>query len=167
VTALYVTHDQVEAMTLSDVLVVMHAGRIEQIGAPAEIYARPASRFVATFIGSPPMNILPAEIAPDRSVRIGSVTLPVTAPDTVSPGPVELGLRPEDLLPATQDDAVPFQVEFREDLGATHLLHGTVSGNACIVHVSAGSVSSSADMRLNLPPAEKLHWFDPATGARL
>jgi sn-glycerol 3-phosphate transport system ATP-binding protein len=78
VTSIYVTHDQVEAMTLSDKLVVMNAGRIEQVGVPSDVYRRPETRFVATFIGSPPMNILPGTVEGPGRVAIGGQSIAVT-----------------------------------------------------------------------------------------
>src|SRR3954470_24521481 len=76
-TSIYVTHDQIEAMTMSDQLVVMNAGRIEQVGTPGDVYRRPQTRYVATFIGSPPMNILPGRVEGESRVSIGGVSLPV------------------------------------------------------------------------------------------
>ena len=78
VTSIYVTHDQVEAMTLSDKLVVMSGGQIEQVGTPADVYRRPETRFVATFIGSPPMNILPGRVEGPGRVSVGGQVLAVT-----------------------------------------------------------------------------------------
>src|SRR5215218_3534045 len=103
VTSVYVTHDQVEAMTLSDKLVVMNAGRIEQIGTPADVYRRPATRFVATFIGSPPMNIMEGIVEGDDLVLVAGSLLPVTdmAPGLKPDSRVHVGIRPEDgLIPA-------------------------------------------------------------------
>ncbi len=104
VTSLYVTHDQVEAMTLADRMIVMNAGRADQIGAPLEVYANPQTEFVAGFIGSPPMNFLPADMAHD-------------AP----PGAVKLGIRPEHLTLAQTGTAA--KVIYTEALGAETLLH--------------------------------------------
>src|SRR5688572_19409611 len=78
VTSIYVTHDQVEAMTLSDTLVVMNNGHIEQVGRPSDVYRRPQTRYVATFIGSPPMNILPGRVEGDGMVVVGGQALPVS-----------------------------------------------------------------------------------------
>src|SRR2546426_694537 len=95
-TSVYVTHDQVEAMTLGDRLIVMNAGRAEQIGAPIDVYERPATTFVAGFIGSPAMNMLPARLAADaRSVELDGVRLAVTAPSQHARQEVTLGIRPE------------------------------------------------------------------------
>ncbi len=99
VTSIYVTHDQVEAMTLSDKLVVMSGGQIEQVGTPADVYRRPETRFVATFIGSPPMNILPGKVEGPGRVSVGGQIIAVTdMRDGLAPGTaIEVGLRPEDV----------------------------------------------------------------------
>src|SRR5690349_21475295 len=99
VTSIYVTHDQVEAMTLSDKLVVMSGGQIEQVGSPTEVYRRPETRFVATFIGSPPMNILPGKVEGPGRVSVGGQMIAVTdMREGLSPGSaIEVGLRPEDV----------------------------------------------------------------------
>src|ERR1051326_8440210 len=105
-TSLYVTHDQVEAMTLAQRMIVMNAGRAEQIGAPLEVYARPATTFVAGFIGSPPMNLIPEE----RSGR-----------------PVLFGIRPEHLEPCSESQAqLVLEVDLVEPLGADTLVYGHV-----------------------------------------
>ena len=99
VTSIYVTHDQVEAMTLSDKLVVMSGGQIEQVGTPAEVYRRPETRFVATFIGSPPMNILPGKVEGPGLVSVGGQMIKVIdMREGLTPGSaIEVGLRPEDV----------------------------------------------------------------------
>src|ERR687893_2483617 len=99
VTAVYVTHDQIEAMTLSDKLVVMNDGVIEQIGTPGDVYRRPATRFVATFIGSPPMNILNGLVEAPGLVSVGGSLLPVADMREALKAdmPVEVGIRPEDV----------------------------------------------------------------------
>src|SRR6187397_1720550 len=130
VTSIYVTHDQVEAMTLADRLIVMNAGVADQIGTPMDVYDRPASIFVAGFIGSPAMNFLAAKVAPgSRGVELASagaqpVILPLAAPTSAPAGtPVALGLRPEHLL-SSSDGPLEFQIEMAEPLGADTLLHG-------------------------------------------
>src|SRR5918997_386376 len=99
VTSVYVTHDQVEAMTLSDKLVVMNHGVIEQIGAPSDVYRRPATRFVATFIGSPPMNLLEGIVEGPGFVQVAGSLLPVAdmSPDAKPDARVHVGIRPEDV----------------------------------------------------------------------
>jgi sn-glycerol 3-phosphate transport system ATP-binding protein len=170
VTSVYVTHDQIEAMTLSDKLVVMNAGVMEQIGTPADVYRRPATRFVATFIGSPPMNILRGAAARPGLVSVAGTELPVAdmragvEPDT----PVEVGVRPEDVrvLPAGTA-GLGIDVDFIEELGATQLFHGRIGGDEFVVQVATGQVPSET-RRLSLGiDARNVHLFDPASGARL
>jgi sn-glycerol 3-phosphate transport system ATP-binding protein len=144
-TSLFVTHDQVEAMTLAQRMIVMNAGRAEQIGAPLEVYAKPATTFVASFIGSPPMNLIP---------RDGKI----------------LGIRPEHLEPCAPADAsITLEVDLIEPLGSDTLVYGHLGG-ADKARVAA-RLHSSVDARtgklpLRYDPAQ-VHWFDPASGKRL
>src|SRR3954451_9986299 len=127
VTSVYVTHDQVEAMTLSDKLVVMNQGVIEQIGSPAEVYRRPATRFVATFIGSPPMNMLEGIVEGPGLVAVGGSLMPVADMDArvKTDARVHVGMRPEDVrVLAEAATAFRIDVDFVEELGATQLFHG-------------------------------------------
>ncbi len=167
VTSIYVTHDQVEAMTLSDKLVVMSGGRIEQMGLPNDVYRRPMSKFVATFIGSPPMNILSAKVAGEGQVAIGGATVTATdmAPGLASGAAIEAGLRPEDLYVAA-DGPLRLKVDFIEELGATQLFHGTVDGQSAVMQAPTGEVDAGAgELSLAIDPA-KVHLFDPASGER-
>ena len=121
-TMIYVTHDQTEAMTLADRIVVFNHGRIEQVGAPMELYERPANMFVAGFIGAPAMNFLPARLdhAGARSViRLGDASIPLGALPQGAGGDVTLGIRPEHLsLVADGEGLMPARVEIVEHLGA-------------------------------------------------
>ena len=162
VTTVYVTHDQVEAMTMADRLVVMNGGEIEQVGTPIEIYRRPATRYVATFMGSPPMNILGAE-AVAGGVRIDGTVIPVAG--MTAGTAVEAGIRPEDLRIA--EDGLPFRIAFVEELGATRLLHGPLAGTDVAVQVPAGSTAQEGDTVRLAIDGTALHLFDPATGRRL
>jgi sn-glycerol 3-phosphate transport system ATP-binding protein len=169
VTAVYVTHDQVEAMTLSDKLVVMNAGRIEQVGTPTEVYRRPATRFVATFIGSPPMNLLPGTVDSVGIVAVGGRRIAIGgAFGKVKVGSsVEVGLRPEDLRLGAGAGGLPFAVDFIEELGATQLIHGRIGDADLVVQVPTGQISpGGGDLSLEIDPAA-VHLFDPATGERL
>lgn len=153
VTAMYVTHDQVEAMTLADRMIVMNAGVAEQVGAPLDVYANPASLFVAGFIGSPPMNVLSHEIRPGR--------------EKLDPGAV-IGIRPEHIdLVAPGAGLIDFDVAFCEPLGAETLVHGvTAAGDKLVVRID-GAVPLPADgvpMGLAIDPAHILA-FD-ASGRR-
>jgi sn-glycerol 3-phosphate transport system ATP-binding protein len=144
-TSLFVTHDQVEAMTLAQRMIVMNAGRAEQIGAPLEVYAKPATTFVASFIGSPPMNLIP------RDGRL-------------------LGIRPEHLEPCAPAQAnLTLEVDLVEPLGSDILVYGHLEG-ADDTRVAA-RLHSSVDARtgklpLRYDPA-KAHWFDPQSGKRI
>ncbi len=161
VAAIYVTHDQVEAMTLADRVVVLNGGLIEQIGPPTEVYARPASTFVASFIGAPAMNLIEG-VVEEGGVRIGDATFP--AHGVAHRGKVTVGVRPEKALlnghgPSFKTDAV-------EELGAVRLLHGSLGGQPMVVSVDAGSEIPADDVGLGLA-AEDLHLFDTESGARL
>jgi sn-glycerol 3-phosphate transport system ATP-binding protein len=165
VTSVYVTHDQVEAMTLSDKLVVMNAGRIEQVGTPTQVYRRPATRFVATFIGSPPMNLAAGVVEGTGAVAIGGRTLRAAEAQGLRPGTaVEVGMRPEDLR--VEGEGLPFVLEFVEELGATQLLHGKVGGSGVVVQAPTGSVRMEGALALAIEPSA-VHLFDPETGRRL
>ena len=127
-TMVYVTHDQTEAMTLADRIVVLDHGRIEQVGPPGALYDAPANRFVAGFIGAPAMNFIPAAIEAgeggEPQARFGPVTLPVGRLQGVAPGPVTLGVRPEHLSIASGAEAdFGGRVEIVEKLGAESLAY--------------------------------------------
>ena len=121
-TMIYVTHDQVEAMTLADRIVVLSAGSIEQVGPPIELYERPANLFVAQFIGSPAMNILPGTLKATGSkskVVLGDreVSVPVETPDSQQGKPVHFGVRPEDLVPTQKKGIISGEITHVEQLG--------------------------------------------------
>ena len=169
VTSLFVTHDQVEAMTLAQRMIVMNAGRVEQIGTPEQVYGRPATRFVASFIGSPPMNLM-AGTAAGLQFKMGdqALALPRAAPRA---GALVLGLRPEhaELQP---DGAWPLVVETVEMLGAERLVHGRIGGDPAqdlfTVRIDAtlSPPRPGQTLRLNAA-ASRLHWFDAGSGLRL
>ena len=175
VTSIYVTHDQVEAMTLADRLIVMNAGVADQIGTPMDVYDRPASVFVAGFIGSPSMNFLAAKVsAGGRAVEIAGlgisgVALPLARP-TSAPGgaAVALGIRPEHLLP-TPDGPLEFTIELAEPLGADTLLHGHFGDARELVTVRQGGhvLAKPGDKRRFRADAGHLHLFDSQTGKRI
>ncbi|MDH4411992.1 MAG: sn-glycerol-3-phosphate import ATP-binding protein UgpC [Rhizobium sp.] len=162
-TAIYVTHDQLEAMTLADRLVVLNGGRIEQIGTPLEVYNRPASTFVAGFIGSPAMNLVDARIEEGR-LHFGDAVLSVDGgwPE----GPVRLGMRAEDLVLTNEDDAqFSLVIDYVEELGAQRLVHGLV-GDQPLTAVVASHVELNGRLPLSISAA-KLHVFSAETGRRL
>jgi sn-glycerol 3-phosphate transport system ATP-binding protein len=165
VTSLFVTHDQVEAMTLAQRMIVMNAGRIEQIGTPEMVYSTPASTFVAGFIGAPPMNLLTGQADGSRFVVGGTaLALPMAAPRA---GALILGLRPEhtDLSP---DGRWPMQVEMIEMLGAERLVYGRLGDALFTLRIDATLPSPrlGETIRLDATP-EHLHWFDATTGLRV
>jgi sn-glycerol 3-phosphate transport system ATP-binding protein len=148
-TSLFVTHDQVEAMTLAHRMIVMNAGRAEQIGAPLEVYARPATVFVAAFIGSPPMNLIPRQ-------RNGAEVL--------------FGIRPEHLEPCSESDAqLVAEIDLIEPLGSETLVYGHLVGDpqrrlAARLHSSVGAQTGRLPLRYDPAAA---HYFDPASGRRI
>ncbi|WP_067222963.1 ABC transporter ATP-binding protein [Stappia indica] len=162
---IYVTHDQTEAMTLADRIVIMRDGHVQQIGAPLEVYDRPQNVFVAGFIGSPEMNLFPAEIANGRLQMGPSAEMSLPAPAGARQGPVIAGLRPEAMYVAPQ--GLPFAVRAVEQLGSQTLLIGTIGEVSLRVmegrrdDIRAGNtVAVSAD-----PSA--IHLFDRETEQRL
>lgn len=167
-TFVYVTHDQVEAMSLADRIIIMSHGKVEQIGTPMDLYLRPASQFVAEFIGSPAMNMLPAVISADGSFADlpGGVRLPVEQPRLAGRA-VILGLRPEDLSPAI-DAPIQLDVTYCEQLGADTVVHGRLSGEADLAVRLHGvhDVQTGAQLQLGCTP-NSVHLFDPETGRRL
>ncbi|HEV2512413.1 sn-glycerol-3-phosphate import ATP-binding protein UgpC [Bosea sp. (in: a-proteobacteria)] len=171
VTAIYVTHDQVEAMTLSDKLVVMNGGQVEQIGLPADVYRKPASRFVATFIGSPPMNLLPAKLDGHGIIALGDALLQARdlREDLPAGTAVEVGLRPEDIEIASEGavGSLPFDVEFIEELGATQLFHGQLAGKPFVMQAATGEVAAQAGRLWISVDPDKVHVFDAQSGVRL
>ncbi|HBS49774.1 MAG TPA: sn-glycerol-3-phosphate ABC transporter ATP-binding protein UgpC [Rhodobacteraceae bacterium] len=162
VTSIYVTHDQVEAMTMADRIIVLNAGRIEQIGTPSEIYHSPASVFVASFMGAPPMNLMRGAIE-TGAVRLSDGTALMQAPAGRG-GAVTLGIRPEDVH--VGEGPADFDVALVEELGAHRLLHGEVAGQPFTAHVLKDSPLGPGRHRIGLP-AGALSLFDPDTGVRL
>jgi sn-glycerol 3-phosphate transport system ATP-binding protein len=164
ITTLYVTHDQVEAMTMADRMIVMNAGIAEQIGTPLEVYETPRTLFAAQFIGSPSMNIVDAQV---RGGQVFFGDRPVAL--AVGPdGPVKLGVRPEHLI---VDDEGPLRVKLKmaEPLGANTLLHGVLTGMPESFTVSLQGVhvlsADNKDMGFSMEPG-KTHLFDIETGLR-
>jgi sn-glycerol 3-phosphate transport system ATP-binding protein len=167
VTSLYVTHDQVEAMTLADRLIVMNAGTADQIGPPLDLYERPATVFVAGFIGSPAMNLIDGRL--DTSgVAVGKCLLRCARPAGDVGRAVTVGLRPEHLELA-DDGPLPLTVELLERLGADTIVHGRLGGDGAIVTArTAGTINPPLGevLRFAVRPGH-VHLFDAATGARL
>jgi sn-glycerol 3-phosphate transport system ATP-binding protein len=163
VTSVYVTHDQLEAMTLADRIVVLNGGRVEQVGKPLEVYHQPASTFVASFIGSPAMNLADAEVV-GGAVAIGGTEV-ARGIGGVSDGRFTVGLRAEDVLPAVDGRGVPFAVRYVEELGSQRLVHGSVEGRHITMAVSP-ELPLADEIRVTVA-ADKLHFFDADGGRRV
>jgi multiple sugar transport system ATP-binding protein len=168
-TMIYVTHDQVEAMTLANRIVVLSAGRIEQVGTPMELYHRPVNRFVAGFIGSPKMNFIDGVLHGQGQVRLSDGTVvPVTA-DTSSLAPgakVTLGVRPEHIVASGErtDGAVKAFVQLAEHLGDTTYLHVTVGDSPEPLTVRTdpeNPLETGQTAWLTLPPARCFLFDEP------
>lgn len=169
-TSLYVTHDQVEAMTLAQRVIVMNKGIAEQIGTPSEVYQRPASLFVASFIGSPAMNLVAGTVSPDGSQFLLSdgLALPLGVPRPQWGGQrLTLGIRPEHIQQTTSAQGVPMQLLTLELLGADNLAHGQWGGQSVIARLSHQDMPvMGGTLYLSLPPTA-LHFFDTDSGLRM
>ena len=164
VTSLFVTHDQVEAMTLAQRMIVMNAGRMEQIGTPDEVYHRPATTFVAGFIGSPPMNLLEGQ-ADGTRFTTGGVTLALPAP-APRHGALLLGVRPEHADPSPV--GWELKVDVLEMLGAERLVYCKLGDAAFTVRLDATLTPPVVGQTLTVAvDPTRLHWFDPATQQRV
>jgi multiple sugar transport system ATP-binding protein len=165
-TTVYVTHDQVEAMTLADQIVVLERGRIQQIGDPQTIYNQPVNRMVATFIGNPAMNILPAKIVGDNFDILGQ-TLSILK--LASGKPVDLGIRPEHIKISSDSPSLTVEVKVVEPLGRETLIRAAIPNSSTVINIQA-----NADIRpqpgdilpLQLDLAH-LCIFDTVTGEKL
>jgi sn-glycerol 3-phosphate transport system ATP-binding protein len=167
VTSLFVTHDQVEAMTLGDRLVVMHEGRAAQIASPMEIFERPADTYVAGFIGSPSMNFLPATIMEDAKAATlsdGNIIALPAGQYAAHPGQkVTLGIRPEHIsLPGP----LRLTTDLIEPLGSESVVHGKLASGEIMALRLPGAPPSAAVLEI-APRTEHLHVFDAETGKRL
>jgi multiple sugar transport system ATP-binding protein len=165
-TTVYVTHDQIEAMTMADKIVVMRGGIVEQAGAPLDIYDRPANMFVAGFIGSPSMNFLDGNIVDGRFVMSDGTSLPLPdhAPKTIGK-PVCYGIRPEHFQVSTE--GANAQVLVVEPTGSETYLLARMSG-ASVASVAKDRLNVSAGDTLKLmPDISRVHLFDKESGRRL
>ncbi|WP_425053491.1 ABC transporter ATP-binding protein [Psychromarinibacter sp. S121] len=178
-TTIYVTHDQVEAMTLADRVVVMRGGRIEQVAPPQELYANPASRFVAGFIGSPGMNFLAATVTADPTALTFEdgtrMVLPEGQAGRLAPftgRTVTFGIRPEHLQPPDgvirgPEAALEARVTLVEPLGGEVILHIDVAGAELVSRAAVDSWPAPGDMVRMRVALDRLRLFDPETGAAL
>ena len=174
ITSIYVTHDQVEAMTLGDRLMVLNEGHVEQIGTPIELYERPDTLFVAGFIGAPTMNFINGTVAADAaSIELsGAATLNFgNQPITAHAGrPVTVGIRPEHVAPANGAGPIAeLIVTVVEKLGADTIVHGHVGDDQTDLTVRLDGVQhiSAGDRMPVVTDASRIHLFDPESGRRL
>ncbi|ABG33209.1 ABC transporter ATP-binding protein [Roseobacter denitrificans] len=159
-TTVFVTHDQIEAMTLSDRIVVMQGGVIEQLGTPLELYDNPANEFVATFIGAPSMNLLSAELVGGQ-IRIGDHSF--AGPS--GSGKVNLGVRPEHLI--LSDDGLPMEVKVVEPTGSETMVFLRYAGqDVTAVFRERHAFAPGSTIHL-MPDPDRLHCFDAQTGQRM
>ncbi len=168
VTSLYVTHDQVEAMTLGDRLLVLHTGRPVQLATPMEVFARPADTYVAGFIGAPAMNFLPAELLQGGgAVRLASGAVVAFADgrrEGAAGRKLTLGIRPEHVLLAP--GGAVLTVDLVEPLGSETLVHGRLADDTAMTLKLPGAARVAEQVTVALPP-DALHVFDAATGLRI
>jgi multiple sugar transport system ATP-binding protein len=176
-TAVYVTHDQIEAMTMGSRIAVMRDGRIQQVGEPLEIYQRPRNLFVANFIGSPPMNLLKARLSRDGTAAVEqgfTLTLPAAlrAASGEEGREVVLGIRPENVVEAGEGArgltaSLPVEVEFVEPLGDEVIVHGRVGEAVLLCKLGPHRVpeaGSRLDVAIEL---DRVHVFDAETELRM
>ena len=166
-TTVYVTHDQIEAMTMADKIVVMQAGHIEQMGAPLDVYDRPANTFVAGFIGSPAMNLIDATIGADgRSAAAGGATFALPDSVALEPGrPIRIGIRPEHL--AVAPEGLPAEVTVIEPTGSeTHVVMRHEGRDLVMLLKERQALKVGEALSLGAAP-DTLHLFDNDSGQRI
>ncbi len=166
-TSVYVTHDQIEAMTMADLIVVLHDGRIEQIGRPLDLYRHPANRFVAGFIGSPAMNFVPAEVTADgQAVVLGDAHLKL-AQAQAPHRKVLVGLRPEHLHPDGSGERLSATVETIEGTGSMTFIEARIGSEVInIAHAGTYEIEAGAPLTVGIAN-EDIYLFDPDTGRAL
>jgi len=174
VTSIYVTHDQVEAMTLGDRLMVLNGGKVEQIGSPIELYQRPETQFVASFIGAPAMNFIDGQVSDDGASVVLAGGDRMASEGVAFSGaagrPVVVGIRPEHLQIVGEGDGVAhLHVSVIEKLGAETMVHGHFGEDRTDLTIRLEGVRDlTAGDRLPVHAASgRLHFFDPSTGMRL
>ena len=167
-TSLYVTHDQVEAMTLAQRMVVMNAGRAEQIGTPMEVYRNPATVFVAGFIGSPAMNFIDGRSMDDGRIQLDGSGVLIVPKAPAAGKKITVGIRPEHLTPSKPSEAnLVGSVEVIEALGADTLLHVAVAGRTIIARLPAGTPAEVGEPIALAADRDRIYMFDADTGARV
>jgi multiple sugar transport system ATP-binding protein len=170
-TMVFVTHDQIEAMTMADRIVVLQNGIVQQYDTPEVVYEKPANQFVAGFIGSPTMNFFPVELRGDApTFAHDGAPAPLDAAARArlqgAAGKGVLGVRPEhfDVVPAGATSAIPVEIKLVEPLGSDTLIHFDVAGTSAIARVDPSRKPKPRERLLLLPQADKIHLFDAATG---
>ena len=171
-TTIYVTHDQIEAMTMADRIVVLRDGRIEQVGTPLDLYDHPANVFVAQFIGSPAMNLLPAKLATDggrkAAVIDGGAALELPQQIGGAAGQaILLGIRPEHITIGQAADALPAKVSVVEPMGAQVQIETRVAGHEVTALLNERIIPAPGSAIGLVPNRAMLHAFDAASGQRL
>ncbi|MDM9623869.1 sn-glycerol-3-phosphate ABC transporter ATP-binding protein UgpC [Rhizobium sp. S96] len=175
-TMVYVTHDQIEAMTMADRIVVLNAGRVEQVGTPLELFETPANKFVAGFIGSPQMNFFDGTLTSADSGTVtvdvpgfGLVSLPVEAGSSVPGHPIVLGIRPNHFSLTKPDNSaatVRFHVDYAESVGTETYVYGKVVGNdiSVVLHLPDHvAIADGSELQLSVDPS-RCHVFDRESG---
>jgi ABC-type sugar transport system ATPase subunit len=170
-TTLYVTHDQVEALTLADRVVILKDGHILQQGAPLTLYESPATRFVAEFIGSPQMNMFDGVVhqsGADAFVEVNGLKIPFASIDAPHDTPIHMGARPEALISCSKDEAeFSTKVEVFEPLGSDTMVSARVAGTMAVIRLSPETpVAQGMDLHLRFDHS-KLHIFNAETGNRI
>jgi multiple sugar transport system ATP-binding protein len=176
VTSIYVTHDQIEAMTMGHRIAVLHAGKLQQVGTPLEVYERPANLFVAAFIGSPPMNFVNGQVS-GGAIAAAGIRIPFPAKPAAALGGLEgrkivVGVRPENVLPEGREArgptaAIPVVIEIAEPLGDEVVVHAKVGEDALVFKQDphrAAAIGGKLDVRLEL---DALHLFDAESQLRI
>jgi sn-glycerol 3-phosphate transport system ATP-binding protein len=162
ITIVYVTHDQLEAMTMADQVILMNHGRIEQDAPPEKLYERPATVFAARFIGTPPMNVLPVP-------AIGGVPdfLAEAAPRTEEANSLAIGVRPEEVVLAASDSGVSARVKSIEYLGADSIVEATAGSERMLIRIPGRSPWRPGEAVVASWRADATHWFELSSGRRI
>ncbi len=170
ITTVFVTHDQAEALALADRIAVMDSGKLRQLGSPREVFARPANTFVANFIGSTPMNLLPGKVTTDGAVTVAGGSLPATTSSTPADAEVTVGIRPEYLTLSTGDVAGPAlrgEVVVAENLGTQSLVSVDCAGTLIGVTVPEETEPTPGTPVVLTAPASRVLLYNQDTGELL
>ena len=169
-TTVYVTHDQVEAMTMGDRVALLKGGVLQQCASPKTLYEKPINSFVAGFIGSPAMNLLTVDVVDDHALLGGlPIPIPRSVATQITDARVTMGVRPEAWIPTA--DGAPVEVQVIEELGADEYVYGGVSGNAdlptIVARLTGSPTPAKGDVVRLAPVSDRLHWFSASSGTRL